>query len=425
VTLYEAVTLEPAYPGTDREELLNQITHDEPPAPRRVNPSVPVALETIVLKAMAREPERRYATAEELADDLRRFLEDQPIRATRPTWRERLARWVWRRRAILSAAAGLFVVCLLLTEVFAWREKLRAEASVVRLMAEQRRTEENFHKALYGATEILKQLDSRSSGRSLEGEALRQALEEQGVLFYKQFIDETNTNPDPAVRYESARAYRLLATMYCIQQNAPQSQAMMGQAIALLEGLIETFPEEQSYQRELVNTFHLQGSLHTSLKQPGEARSAYARMVGLIHRVRPDRAEAETLNYYAWFLVDCPDEAFHEPDLAISLVKRAIALVPKKAKYWNTLGVAQYRLGDLEAAIATLHRSMELTGGGNPWDWFFLAMAYWKTGDPRQARAWYDRAVAWRADQPQIGELIRYRQDTEKLLGIGKYAPVW
>ena len=85
MTLYELLTLRPAFGGRDREELLRQITQEEPRPPRRFNPAVPADLETIVLKAMAKEPVERYATAQELADDLRRFLEHRPILARRPT----------------------------------------------------------------------------------------------------------------------------------------------------------------------------------------------------------------------------------------------------------------------------------------------------------------------------------------------------
>src|SRR5206468_2968600 len=74
VTLYELLTLRPAFDGRDRQELLRQLAHEEPPAPRRLDPAIPRDLETIVLKAMSKEVAGRYATAQELADDLRRFL---------------------------------------------------------------------------------------------------------------------------------------------------------------------------------------------------------------------------------------------------------------------------------------------------------------------------------------------------------------
>ena len=71
--------MQPAFDGRDRAALLRQIAQEEPPPLRRLNPSIPADLETIVGKAMAKSPGDRYATAQALADDLRRFLEDKPI----------------------------------------------------------------------------------------------------------------------------------------------------------------------------------------------------------------------------------------------------------------------------------------------------------------------------------------------------------
>jgi serine/threonine protein kinase len=92
-TLYELLTLQPAFDGRDREELLQQISLEEPRPPRRLNRATPIDLETIILKAMAKGVEDRYATAEELAEDLRRFLDQKPIRARRPAPWERVAKW--------------------------------------------------------------------------------------------------------------------------------------------------------------------------------------------------------------------------------------------------------------------------------------------------------------------------------------------
>src|SRR5262249_50259780 len=94
VTLYELLTLEPAFSGHDRQDLLRQIAFEEPKSPRRLNWAIPAELETVVLKATEKNPVDRYGTAQELADDLRRFLEDKPIRARRPTLVQRAAKWV-------------------------------------------------------------------------------------------------------------------------------------------------------------------------------------------------------------------------------------------------------------------------------------------------------------------------------------------
>jgi WD40 repeat protein len=113
-TLYELLTLEPAFDGDDRQELLRKIAFEDPRPPRRVNRAVPYELETIVLRAMAKSPADRYATAQDLADDLRRFLERRPVLARRPTLLQRLALWARRHRgvvvpAVLAAFAALVV----------------------------------------------------------------------------------------------------------------------------------------------------------------------------------------------------------------------------------------------------------------------------------------------------------------------------
>ncbi len=111
-TFYELLTLRPAVEGHDRQELLRKISQEEPRRPRTINPAVPRDLETIIIKAMAKEPAGRYATAQELADDLRRFLDDRPILARRPGALERSARWARRHSAAIVVAVSLLVLGL-------------------------------------------------------------------------------------------------------------------------------------------------------------------------------------------------------------------------------------------------------------------------------------------------------------------------
>ncbi len=108
LTLYELLVLEPAFEASDRLHLMDRIRHRDPPRPRSVDRRLPRDLETIVLKAIDKEPRRRYQSADEVAEDLRRFLADEPIRARRTSWYERTLRWCRRK----PAAALLIVVSL-------------------------------------------------------------------------------------------------------------------------------------------------------------------------------------------------------------------------------------------------------------------------------------------------------------------------
>jgi WD40 repeat protein/predicted Ser/Thr protein kinase len=132
VTLYELVCGRPAYAGADRAALLHQILHHDPPGPRQFDPGIGRDLETIILKAMARDPAQRYATAEALAEDLRRYIADLPILA-RPPSAVYLLRKFARRHTALVGGVSATVVALVLgfvgTTLFAVAEaRQRSEA---------------------------------------------------------------------------------------------------------------------------------------------------------------------------------------------------------------------------------------------------------------------------------------------------------
>src|SRR5262249_55763835 len=113
-TLYELLVQQPAFAETDRNRLIHQVTHQEPAPPRRLNPDIPRDLETIVLKAIDREPARRYQTAAALAQDLERFVQDRPIGARRVSAGERLWRWCRRNPALAGLAAGVVLLLVVL-----------------------------------------------------------------------------------------------------------------------------------------------------------------------------------------------------------------------------------------------------------------------------------------------------------------------
>lgn len=151
LTLYEMLTLRPAFDETDRARLIRQVMDEEPTPPRKLQPSVPRDLETIVLKAIARQPADRYQTAAELAEDLQRFLEDRPVRARRASALERLWRWCRRNKlvAALSAAViGLLAVVAVVASVgyvrtsAALRQESyeRAQAETARKLADAERS---------------------------------------------------------------------------------------------------------------------------------------------------------------------------------------------------------------------------------------------------------------------------------------------
>ncbi len=109
-TLYELLTLRPPFEESDRSVLVRRLLHDEPTCPRSLDPTIPLDLETIVGKAMAKEPSDRYRSPAELGDDLRCFLTDRPIRARRVTIWERTWRLCRRNRVVTSLSAAVLLL---------------------------------------------------------------------------------------------------------------------------------------------------------------------------------------------------------------------------------------------------------------------------------------------------------------------------
>jgi serine/threonine protein kinase/WD40 repeat protein len=189
-SLYELLTLEPPFRSDSRAALLRAIAEDEPVLPRQRNRAVPAELETVVLKALAKSPADRYPTAGELADDLRRFLADQPVQARRPTLGQRLRRWGRRHRSAVRAAIGAAAVALVtvLLGLTLSNLAITAERDKART-AEVDRTRQYFYALVAGAER------ERLSGRlGSRAEALR-ALAEAAALAPQLGVD-----PDHVLR---------------------------------------------------------------------------------------------------------------------------------------------------------------------------------------------------------------------------------
>jgi tetratricopeptide (TPR) repeat protein/tRNA A-37 threonylcarbamoyl transferase component Bud32 len=139
VILYELLTGELPFRGAC-EMIIHQVLREEPRAPRSLNRTIPRDLETICLKAMAKAPARRYGTAGDLADDLRRYLRDEPIQARPVTSFERLGRWCGRNPA-LAITGGLATAALLTATVVSIRYAVHQTEAAERLARETERAD--------------------------------------------------------------------------------------------------------------------------------------------------------------------------------------------------------------------------------------------------------------------------------------------
>ena len=197
-TLYEWLTLEPIFPGQDRQKLLHQILHEEPRPLRYLDRSIPFELETIVLKAVAKTPSERYATAGDMAADLRRFLEEKPILARRPSLIDRTRKWMRRHPSYVGAAVLLLVfgiIALATTTVLVSHEQALTDAAYKKERQRAEEAEQRLQLAIGVADDMIQLAESELADQPhLEG--LRKRMLESALAYYQKFIEQREGDPN-------------------------------------------------------------------------------------------------------------------------------------------------------------------------------------------------------------------------------------
>ena len=179
VTLYEACTLQRPFEEPSRQELYYAISQREPASPRKVNPRVPKDLASIILTAIDKDRDRRYATAELFADDLRRFLNKKPVLARPAGPMTKSLRWAQRNPGVAVLAVALFLATSLSALVFYFKNEESQEAR--RLALHQKSVAEN-------ATRLAKE-ESRKKSRALEAETRERQAKEEALRNYERLAD--------------------------------------------------------------------------------------------------------------------------------------------------------------------------------------------------------------------------------------------
>ena len=127
-------------------------------------------------------------------------------------------------------------------------------------------------------------------------------------------------------------------------------------------------------------------------------------------------------NALVWVLTNCREVKLRDPKRGLEVAVKAVELGPQWPFTWKMLGWAHYRAGDWKASIEALEKSCTLEDrpkGGDPYAWFFLAMAHWQLGEKDTSRKWYDRAVEWMdKHEPKGEDLRRFRTEAAELLEV-------
>jgi tetratricopeptide (TPR) repeat protein len=256
---------------------------------------------------------------------------------------------------------------------------------------------------------------------------VRQGNRSEGIAELRKFIE---LNPgNGRVHYvlgtslmnqgELKDAIKHLREAARVHPNTSPIRINLGYALRKEGRLEEAVQQYREALRILPANMWIRSMLADTLMQQGKQEEA----LDVLHeplKMHPDSAVAH--NFIAWALATGTNTRSCDPEEAVEHAKEAVKLSPEKPCWWTTLGAAQYRAGNWDAAVDALTTSMKLHGGKHfSHDSFFLAMVQWRLGKKDEAHRWYDKAVEWmEKNKPDDEELTRFRAEAAELLGVAQ-----
>ncbi len=367
-TLYELLTLRPAFPGDDGPALLRQIDQDEPRRLRQIRPELPADLETVILKAMAKRRDERYATAQDLADDLQRVLDGKPTLAKPPTVGDRIYKWVRRhhRIAAVTAVAGLLALLgLAIGTLLINREKVRAQHN-------SERAKLNFDEA----RDAVYQFGTRMAERLADvpgAEQVRRELLLNTLDYYHRLLLQARDNE--TLQDDLGLTYNKIGRITAEIGSTEEAIKAHEDAAGIFEKLASNHPEVPEHRRNLALCRNHIGLLSS---RTGEIETA-------------SRAFDDAIELQKRLVAESPEAAQYQADLALSL---------------NNLGLLQSQTGRNDLAEASfreaIRRQLDLSSAmpDDASQYRNLAASYNNLGalraatDPLQAVKWYEKAQA-------------------------------
>jgi serine/threonine protein kinase/tetratricopeptide (TPR) repeat protein len=262
-TLYELLTLRPVFEAVNREELLKQLTFEEPKPIRKVHPAVPVDLETVVMKAIAKDPDERYATASEMADDLRAIRNSQPILAKPFSVQQRIRRWALRHQGLVAAIAAVLLIStlsLVVSTILILDAQSRTTAALgearqnfSEAKRQQQLADENFRHARSAVDSYLTTISEDILLNNPGMEPLRKELLELALDYYQQFIDDRGEDPD--VQAELADAYERAAAVQWQLGHLVEATRAFKNALELRTQLFQRNPNNAELRHALAKSY--------------------------------------------------------------------------------------------------------------------------------------------------------------------------
>jgi tetratricopeptide (TPR) repeat protein len=361
--LYELLTGRPPFQGASALNTLDQVRTREPVPPRRLRPSLSRDLETICLKCLEKEPGKRYGSAEALADDLRRFVQGEPIQARPVAVWQRLWRSARRRPALVARiGAAVALLCVLLTcgwyfHVAGQLARYRAESRYRKFI--RHRNEAHFHGLL--AADLGPHFFGAETAASLQTaeSAAREALHLAGVQLDSEAPVVDPSFPAPRRTEIAPDCYTLLLVLARIRGQQPVH-------------LPDRPPPAGQREGSKARTQEALRLLDSARRLGFRTRAYHLQRAHFLERAGQ------------------PEEARKERD-------RARSLPLEGALDYFLVGKEQYRRGDWDGARNSFHRALALQPG-HFWAQFFLAVCHLKVQHWEAAKAGLNACVSRQPD---------------------------
>src|SRR5262245_14833405 len=400
-TLYGLLTGKAPFQGDDVGSVLRAVQQGEFSAPRAVDPSIDPALEAVCLKAMAARPEDRYATARALADDVERWMADEPVTARPEPWAERARRWMRRRRtAVTAAAVALVVATLGLTSILIVQTQANAELAAANARVQARfdlalEAIKTFHtgvtedvllkgdnlepvrdQLLKGAAEFYQRLEGQLSGQTDRGSrrALGQAYTEMAILArrigatdqaiasHRQALAvrrglAEGTDDDGGAKAEVGGSLIDLGNLLMDTGRTDEAGVSYGEARTLLEGLTRAWPGVTRFQHALANCYtdtalllSMTGKTREALASLEAARALYQRLADANPAVTQFQSGLAGSHNNIGVLsreVSKPGEALASYQAARAIRQRLADANPAVTQFQLELGNSHLEIGDV------------------------------------------------------------------------------
>jgi serine/threonine protein kinase len=296
--LYECLTGRPPFRAATPMDTVMQVLSEEPVPPSRLNTKVPRDLETICLKCLQKEPHKRYVSAQELAEDLRRFHAGEPIRARPVSGWERAVKWV-RRRPTLAALSGLSALSLLALLLTALVYNARLQAALMQAHNNAAESEQNFQLAQQVVDKFFTQVSEKKL-RDVPGfQPIRQELLQSALDYYQDFA--RRHGEDAKLQAEVARALFRVAVIERELGHADRALAANDRALEVLDPLLSEQPADYGLRREQVKNYCLIAFIHW-YEEDGDrkAYSWYKKALPILTELLAEEpGDSETRKYLA------------------------------------------------------------------------------------------------------------------------------